>query len=263
MNKLLYNGITLSRINSICYVAPGMGKIQHYNRPYHGFVYYYDADCAFHFDDISIAADAGSIIYLPQGRDYKVERIAEPKGCYAINFSCFEDLSENPFCIKLKNKSRAESLFKSSEKLWKLRSPEAVSRCNSAFYEILSLIQHEAFLHYVPDSKKKKIAAATEHIQSHFLEEDISIEHLASLCGMSSTYFRRLFSEIYGISPLKYINSLKIEHAKELLMSDMYPIEEIASVCGFSDGCYFRRVFKAQTDTTPTEYKRTNKQRAN
>ncbi len=263
MNRLLNNGITLSKINSICFVAPGMGKTQHYNRPYHGFVYYNDADCAFHFDDISLYSDAGSIVYLPKGRDYRVEKISEPKGCYAINFSSFEVFDEKPFCIKLKNKSRAESLFKSSEKLWKLKTPEAQSRCSSAFYEILAILQHEAFSHYVPDSKRQKIAAATEHIHSCFLKEDISIEHLSSLCGMSNTYFRRLFSEIYGISPLKYINSLKIEHAKELLMSDMYPIEEIASICGFSDGCYFRRIFKAQTNTTPTEYKRTNKQLAN
>lgn len=256
MSGIIANGITLTKINSICYVAPGTGKAVHTNRPYHGLVFYKAGMCGFRFDSTYIAASGGSVVYLPKGSNYFVEKVSETQGCYAINFDCLEAVSDIPFCITLKNKSRAESLFQTSEKLWKSKTPEDVSKCFGAFYEILSILQHEHSLKYLPDAKKQKINTALNHIHLHFTDEVLSVEDLALMCGMSSAYFRRLFSEIYGMSPVKYINNLKIERAKELISSDMYSVEEIAFLSGFSDSTYFRRVFRDITESTPTKYRK-------
>ena len=71
---------------------------------------------------------------------------------------------------------------------------------------------------------------------------------------MSESYFRRIFLKNYGISPIKYINNLKIERAKELLTSGLYTVSDVAELSGFHDESYFSREFKKHSGKTPKEY---------
>ena len=73
---------------------------------------------------------------------------------------------------------------------------------------------------------------------------------------MSETYFRRIFLRNFGISPIKYINNLKIDRAKDLITSGYYSISEAAEASGFHDNAYFTRKFKEATGVTPLEYKK-------
>ena len=54
-----------------------------------------------------------------------------------------------------------------------------------------------------------------------------------------------------GVSPLAYINSLKITRAKELLLSGMYTVTEVAFMSGYSDISHFSREFKKSTGVSP------------
>lgn len=67
-------------------------------------------------------------------------------------------------------------------------------------------------------------------------------------------YFRKLFCEIYGTSPIKYVNNLRIKKAKEALGSDYSSISDIALMLGFNNIYEFSRAFKAHTGSSPTEY---------
>ncbi len=247
---------SLSFINNICYVAPGTGKSVHTDRPFHGLVFYRSDDCIFNFERFgSYQSLEGSVVYLPKGSSYRVEKIHEQKGCIAINFDLVENIDEKPFVFKAENRGKLENLFVLSEKYWRSKSIDKRLKCRSLFYDILSLICAE----YQPSEKKQKLKDAVEYIHSSYLEKELSVEELARISDMSATYFRKLFGDIYHVSPIKYINHLKIEHAKELILSDMYPTDEVARLSGFSDDCYFRRVFKNETALSPREYRKTKK----
>ena len=69
-------------------------------------------------------------------------------------------------------------------------------------------------------------------------------------------YFRRLFKEKYGISPMRYINVNRLKRAKNLLIEDEMSISEISQYCGFLDGYSFSRVFKKWVGISPSEYKK-------
>ena len=75
------------------------------------------------------------------------------------------------------------------------------------------------------------------------------------MCGITPEYFRKLFKSFYGISPLKYINNLKITHAKELLASGMYSVTEAALQSGYIDMSYFSREFKKASGNSPKYYR--------
>lgn len=260
MNFFAEKEYTLTFINNTCFVAPGTGKPVHTNRPFHGLVFYPAGISIFVFEKFGeYKVGENSVFYIPKGSSYRVNPDGAGKGCYAINFDLAENINEKPFVLPIKNHSKAENLFASAQRIWNSKKLDKRLKCRSIFYDILSLICSESLSAYVPDGKKEKLQNAVEYIHESYLSQEISVETLAQMSDMSSTYFRVLFKEIYGVSPLKYINGLKISHAKELIMSDMYPMHEISKLSGFNDDCYFRRVFKSETSLSPNEYKKSRK----
>ena len=81
----------------------------------------------------------------------------------------------------------------------------------------------------------------------------------ADYVGISETHLRRIFKQDFNISPIKYINCLKLDKAKNMLQSSNYTINEIALSVGYDDPYYFSRVFKRETGLSPSEYKKDNK----
>lgn len=82
------------------------------------------------------------------------------------------------------------------------------------------------------------------------------MKELSQNANISYEYFRRIFENVYGVSPVKYLNKLRIDRAKELLNSGMYTVADAAFQSGFSDISYFSRFFKKETGLSPSEYKK-------
>jgi transcriptional regulator GlxA family with amidase domain len=67
---------------------------------------------------------------------------------------------------------------------------------------------------------------------------------------------RELFREELGLSPVRYLNRLRIERASALLHEDI-PIWRVAELVGFPNANYFSRIFRSEKGMTPIEYKKT------
>ena len=78
---------------------------------------------------------------------------------------------------------------------------------------------------------------------------------LASLCDISEDYLRKIFHNTYRTTPVKYINELKMQYAKELLATGEYSVGEAALLSGFEDAAYFSREFHRVFGVTPAKYK--------
>jgi len=61
--------------------------------------------------------------------------------------------------------------------------------------------------------------------------------------------------QLLNTTPKKYINSIRVTHAKELLSGTNYPVISIAEMCGFSDNYYFCKFFKTYTGLSPLKYR--------
>jgi len=80
---------------------------------------------------------------------------------------------------------------------------------------------------------------------------------MANLCGLSVSYFSRLFHREIGISFINYVNKFKVDTACERLRSaEKIRIAQLSGELGFSDVSYFIRVFKKVTGTTPNGYRK-------
>lgn len=88
------------------------------------------------------------------------------------------------------------------------------------------------------------------------LFEDLSLEDLAFLTGMSLSSFKRRFSSTFGTTPNKYITSKRLEKAQTLLSTSDLRISEIAYDCGFSDVGYFSKIFRNYYHITPSDFRK-------
>ena len=95
---------------------------------------------------------------------------------------------------------------------------------------------------------------AREYVIAHVAER-ISLDDVADFAGVSSGYMSKSFKRIMGISLVDYINSMKIERAKEIMdQNHDARIADIAIALGFSNVYYFSKVFRKVEGVPPTEY---------
>lgn len=96
---------------------------------------------------------------------------------------------------------------------------------------------------------------AKQFILSH-ISKPVTLEEAAGAAGMSKCYFSTMFVQETGESLTNYMNRMKIEHAKTLLLRDGMSNAETAERIGISDVSYFGKLFKKYTGMSPTRFRR-------
>lgn len=145
-----------------------------------------------------------------------------------------------------------------------------IMRTMNEFYEeeadgvLLALLAEAARLNRKPDEKMEEqesgrvtsvVALALDYVSYHYME-NIRVEDLARAAHISETHFRRLFSACMRMSPLEYINVVRIQAACEHLQKSDEPVASIAHKCGFSTSSTFNRNFRRVMGVTPVEWRK-------
>ena len=97
---------------------------------------------------------------------------------------------------------------------------------------------------------QQQISRAIDYMHAH-LDQDISLEILAQAVNLSPSHLRRLFKQATGIAPHQYLINLRVNRAKELLLSRRFSIHEVAAEVGFADQSHLHRHFKRTFGVTP------------
>lgn len=93
-----------------------------------------------------------------------------------------------------------------------------------------------------------------DYIEKH-LSEHITLDELSELAHFEKSYLTVRFKEIWGISPMRYVNWMRVERAKVLLATTNKSITDISREVGFGSIHYFSRYFKEKENITPNEYR--------
>ena len=80
------------------------------------------------------------------------------------------------------------------------------------------------------------------YLRDHMAEE-VTIEELAQLAHLSPSHLIRTFSKSVGVSPIRYLQNIRIDAAKSLLMATNLDVGEVSAAVGFGSPKYFWRVF--------------------
>ncbi|WP_308776233.1 AraC family transcriptional regulator [uncultured Bilophila sp.] len=106
----------------------------------------------------------------------------------------------------------------------------------------------------LPDAYKDEsgIGAVCAYLEEHSAEP-VSLERLGEIAGLSKYYLLRSFTKQKGISPYRYLETIRIAKARKLLERNV-PLIEAALQTGFADQSHFSRFFKRLIGVTPRQY---------
>ena len=123
------------------------------------------------------------------------------------------------------------------------------------FFGLLVEYTDRADMFYTQSGQKtEQLKPALEFIENHY-GQNITLEELARLTGLSSKYFCRYFKTIVHRSPIDYLNYYRIECASHFLIASDMTVAEIAQHCGYNDSSFFIKQFRKYKGTTPRQYR--------
>ncbi|MBR5309282.1 MAG: helix-turn-helix transcriptional regulator [Clostridia bacterium] len=240
--------------------------IVHENRPSHGLVYIKHGKKLYSFKNGNeIRVSGGCFIYLPRFSDYVVRRDSvngeteDYSEVYCVNILCTDnafgegEYDDRAFAFHVKREAEMESIYKKIIREMYLKKPYYELRVTSLVYELVHLIFTERHSEYYTTEVESRLSPALNYINENYIGNDLKISELSAMCGMSENYFRRLFTRVYGKSPVKYITERRIAYATEFLKSGLYTVTESAMLSGFDDIGYFSRTYKKITGESPSQ----------
>ena len=98
------------------------------------------------------------------------------------------------------------------------------------------------------------LESAKNYINNNY-NNDIALSDVAGYVYLSTSHFARAFKKHFGISPIQYLLTVRIEKAKELLEETNLRVGDIASSVGFSAQQRFNDIFKKHLGMSPSEYR--------
>ena len=123
------------------------------------------------------------------------------------------------------------------------------------FFFLLGQLVEEYTKQHLPKEQMVQSTEATvvcDFLESHYME-NISLNDLCNMTGLSKYYLLRSFTREKGISPYSYLETIRIDRAKKLLEQGVMPVDA-AIQTGFSDQSHFSNFFKRYIGLTPKQY---------
>ena len=123
---------------------------------------------------------------------------------------------------------------------------------------LLGLLYRNRILVNIEDSYNKeavtKVWPVIEYIDKNY-QYKLTLGQLSAVLNLNREYFCRIFKEATGITPVEYINVVRVLKAETMLTTTSLSITEISLDVGFSSMSYFNRIFKKLKGVTPSAYK--------
>lgn len=221
------------------------------------FVYVLSGSCTYRFDDkIEFEANAGDVFYLPYRSVYTMYIHSND---YKFIFCDFEFAESGERCAALysdQKQKNVDSLFIKLLNRYNSSSFNAHTECMSVLYNVYSILQQQVHKSYLGKGRENDMAKAKNFIDEGFSNLDLTVTMLAEKMGISEVYLRKLFKAQYGISPSKYMISVRLKNAQKLMKYPFLTLDECALQSGFSSLQYFCRLFKKTTGISPGKYRK-------
>ncbi len=230
--------------------------------------------CTIQCDGKVLTADSNHAVFVPRGSNC-IETCEEDGTLLWINVTAwyFDDnyikdyLDEgnlrtiavdralvNATVFEITNVKALSVICERIERILKLNKPYLKTKCMRDVYDIISKIQTPSDITSYHRSPYNIVQPAIDYIELNYSDRQLNNTRLAVVAGISEVYLRKQFSNLFGITPAKYVTDVRIEKAKSMLTSGIMSVSEVAEAVGFSNIYHFSKTFKRITGYTPTEY---------
>ena len=219
-------------------------------------IYKVSGDTMIQFGEQTLHEKAGDLRFLPSGMSsavYHVEPTVPGDSIY-FRFALLTPCPDRAFLFTPSNPLAFRLLFEKLHHTWLLGAPGYYAESMALVYRILALMEEQRSAAYLPSAHLAILDRATPYLEEHCFDAEFDYAALARAAGVSYSYYKRLFLRRHGVTPSRFILSLRMRRASELLSAGMFTVSEVASATGFSDAAYFSRVFRKELGVAPSLY---------
>ena len=189
------------------------------------------------------------VSYFPARLDYT--RVATVDEMIVVHFDTINYSTKNIEYFISNDPDVLSKLFREILDVWNKKDLGYKYKCSAILCEIFAECYAQ---NYVSKPQNSKIHNSVAYLLKNYKKSDLSIKEIADKSFMSEVYFRKLFKEEYGVSPQKYIVSLRIQNAVGLISTGYYSLKEVAYLSGYTDYKYFSVEFKKNVGVSPSKY---------
>lgn len=209
----------------------------------------------------------GQLVFLPDGEtiSYRTSMIRPFRKYYChfhatANFLSLFQLIHLPKCMTLLNLEERNGLEKRFTDLIAAvhqDNPIGKIRVKSIMYEMICfLLERQGSYPELPLSPSiMKWNAVLKYMEQH-LYDQTTIERIAAVFNYNPKYLARSFKSSFGVSPHRYMDTLRLKQARKLLLSTQSSLSEIADAIGM-DRSQFSKWFKKYSDVSPHQFRST------
>ena len=252
MSTDILANLVITKVHSVSTLyTPKNTKLKRNDRQCWAVVIKYEGETVYTSNGKQFFSDINHMVVLPKGCSYDWQ--CTKSGHFSIIEFESELAFHEPIAFSVKSGETILKMFKALEYKRNLKSPMVELESIRDTYSVLLALTQAITERYSPSEKHQKIAPAIEYIsQNHY--KSITNDSLAAITGLSTVYFRKLFTSIMGVSPITYVHQLRIEKAKAMLKSDYGTVSNIAESLGYHSVYDFSRDFKKHTGVAPSRF---------
>ena len=162
----------------------------------------------------------------------------------------FESL---PSVFRFSDSSQTAENFAELYRVWSNKGAGYLIKCRSLILDIIYILLSDEFRRSKASLHYPKIESIVDMLRENY-SECYSVDELTRMSGLSSSHFRTLFKEMTGLSVIQFQNRLKMDRAKDLIISGSCNVTEAARAVGIPNVYYFSRLFRKLTGKNPSEY---------
>ncbi|MDX2055003.1 MAG: AraC family transcriptional regulator [Polyangiaceae bacterium] len=147
-----------------------------------------------------------------------------------------------------------ESVARMSDEL-KLRGPGYEAAATAHFcHVIVELARNYGTMTAPLPQSLVRLSEVVQWLERNF-DKEVNVDALAKLAHMSRSTFVRSFRACFGVPPMSYVTTLRVQKAAHLLRDTRARVKEVAPLVGIDDTSYFARVFRQHMGVDPSAYR--------
>ncbi|MBO7288922.1 MAG: helix-turn-helix transcriptional regulator [Clostridia bacterium] len=238
-------------ISAISKVSPRSGRAE--KRKTYSFNIRLSGSMQYDFGEKRYTVNEGEMIFLPKGSSYTYDVVsAQDSKCTIITLDADFEENSKPMVYPLKDVQCAGFIMNNFSDAWNFGNTADKYKCISYLYDLLAYITNYNSLKYMEKKKFEVITPALDYLKTHIYDTSLKADELALLCGISNTYFRKIFFSRFKTTPKNYITEKRLAKAKAIIdCGEFNTVRELALSVGYEDSLYFSKIFKKHFGIPP------------
>ena len=102
-------------------------------------------------------------------------------------------------------------------------------------------------------TRNEKLIKAVAFLEAR-IEEEFDLDACAAHLGVSRRQIERLFNRYLGVTPVRYMNDLRLQHGRALLAETDMSVTEVAIACGYASSSHFSKSFRKKYGVSPYRF---------